>query len=66
MTVNGAVPLRVRLAIAADRRLKQAVNAVRAVHFGLWLGLFDTEHIAAANSAAYDRWERYLDEEYSR
>ena len=66
MTVDGVVPLRVRLAIAADRHFKQAVNGLRAVHLGLWLGLFDPEHVAAANAAAYGRWDRYHDEQYNR
>jgi hypothetical protein len=54
------------MAISSERRFKQTMNGLRAVHLGLWLGLFDAEHVAAANAAAYARWPRYRDESFNR
>ena len=58
--------LRVRMAISSDRRFKQALNGLRAVHQGLWLGLLDPDDLAAANTAAYERWEQFRDDDYNR
>lgn len=59
-------PLRVRMAIGSDRRFKQALNGLRAAHQGLWLGLLDSDDLAAANAAAYERWDRFRDDDYNR
>lgn len=58
--------LRVRLAIRSDRMLKRAMVGLRAIHQGLWLGLFRTGDIADANTLAYAQWDRYRSEDYNR
>jgi hypothetical protein len=63
---HGIPALRVRLALHSDRWFKRAMNGLRAVHQGLWLGLFRAEDIAQANSTAYARWDRYLSADYNR
>ncbi len=62
----GKPPLRVRMAISSDRRFKQTMNGLRAVHQGVWLGLLDSDALAAANAAAYERWEQFRDDDYNR
>jgi hypothetical protein len=58
--------LRVRLAIRSDRWFKRAMSGIRALHHGLWLGLFRVEDIADANALAYKQWDRYQSEDYNR
>ena len=64
--MTGKPSLRVRLAISSDRRFKQTLNGLRAVHQGLWLGLLDPDDLAAANAAAYERWEQFRDDGFNQ
>ena len=64
--MTGRPPLRVRAALRSDRRFRQTLNGVRSAHQGFWLGLLDSDHLAAANEAAYEQWQRFQDDDYNR
>ena len=59
-------PVRVRLAIRSDRWFKRMISVLRAVHQGIWLGALRSSDFAAANAAAYARWERYRNDDYNK
>ena len=53
----GELPIRVRLAIAADRWYSRLSRAIGAALSGFWLGILDSDHLAMKTAAACDRGE---------
>jgi len=51
--------LRVKTYRLADRWLARLLNAVRATHRGLWLGLLDQENLLRATEMTYAAWDGY-------
>ncbi len=58
-------PVRVRVAIASEKWFRWLINGMVAALSGIWLGVFDSEHLAMTTAASYDRWETFSNDDHN-